>query len=131
MKIDQDSLRCEPGHANMGFTRQTSFWYLGDRYLFREDSHFPHDWNKKPTQQFWVTAAFFETEADGLRKLAEIGLDASRWYMQHSFYGPGFFPIALDMDQAIAFWEYAIEHEGDFMGESDFEKAHPELVEAE
>jgi len=125
MKIEKDSLRCEPAFANRGFTRQTSHWYLGKRWLFREDAHFPHDWNKKPSFEYWITSAFFETEADGLKKLAQMGLDASKWYLQHSFYGPGFFPVANDIDQAIAFWEYALDHDGEFIDEEGFEKTHP------
>ena len=103
MKATVDNIVSRPLVSYKNFDRCE--WTLNGKRIFVENAVWPR-WflsGKSVHVEYWLKGGQ-ETEALLIEALQAHGLDPAKYHIEHEFYGDGFFPMALTIEDAIAYY---------------------------
>ena len=111
--------RIEPVYASRGFHTQRADYYDGNIHAFHEWTMFPHFGKVmaaaitgekcETTTSYWLNGHGEDREAI-TELLAMLNLDPSKYEAEEEPYGPGFFPVCKEYDDAVAYYVAAKLH---------------------
>ena len=116
--LDSTSLMSLSEFANRGGSRQHASWVRvfpsGRRqHLMQERTYIPYSFFKQISSEYWLTYVYFDRPQRAVKYLVAAGVTLANWCIQRHFYGPGYFLISGDFDDALKFLGYRYSDAGE------------------
>lgn len=119
VELDNDSLVILPRYCNRSASRQISEYYRV--FLLQERSYFPWSVFRSVESSYWLCQTYFSRVDVAVGYIVRAGCEPDKWLIQCNFYGPGYFLIAGDFDEALKFLGYSYRSDGTIEQEEEHE----------